>query len=510
MPEIKIFIKVFVFSLSIFILLCGFTSAQMLRDHEVVLDNQGRLLPWTTYDNVIKWSMNFINQCPTKNTKFGDDPWYLISSVFNPDGSFKPNQNNQGGNAFWAVETVTKYYAYSADWKAVYSVRLLLDRVLLFHTPADWAWQNVPRTQDDTPDGEYTDERSEPDKVCMAGLAYLKFYKIIGEKKYLDAALGIAKTVVQHIQEGDELHSPLPFRVNFKTGEVVDNYSANMIYTVILFDEIEKFLPEGEKGMYKTKRDIVRRWILKYPMINNKWSGYYEDVRTNIKNMNQQCPMETARYILQHPEIDPDYKQHIPALLHYVEERFGKVKQYGATSIKEQDSCFVEMSSHTARYASIAAKWFGVTMGPKDREEARASFAVATYSAYNKYSKDGKGINYVGIGFTTPWFSDSYFDYLAHIFDGMAELPELAPDNANHIIGSNSVITRVKYSPSQIEYWTYEPDGDEILRLTFNPVVMLDGKPLSESQWTSGEYRGVPGILRIHRTGAKYIMIQKK
>ena len=168
------------------------------------------------------------------------------------------------------------------------------------------------------------------------------------------------------------------------------------------------------KTFWKVKERVIWNWIFDYPMKNNMWSGYYEDVSSDrdckpkghkndlnsgYYNLNQQIPMETARYILQNPKLDRDYKQHIPALIKWVEYRFGETKRYGATSIKEQDQCFSEMSSHTARYASIVAKWFGVTCDPNDREEALKSFALSTYSAYNKYSKDGIGINYVGLAY---------------------------------------------------------------------------------------------------------------
>lgn len=130
-------------------------SADKILDHDVVLDARGKLQPWTSYDNIIHWSINFINNCPTIKTKFGDDPWYLVTAKFNPDGTFMRKQNNQGSNVYWSVETLRKYYAYSGDRTAFAPIRRLLERVALYHTPQDWAWPNVPRTQDDTPDGEY-------------------------------------------------------------------------------------------------------------------------------------------------------------------------------------------------------------------------------------------------------------------------------------------------------------------------------------------------------------------
>ncbi|MFA6244307.1 MAG: hypothetical protein WC655_25415, partial [Candidatus Hydrogenedentales bacterium] len=435
-----------------------FAQAEMLCDHEAVLDANGKLQPWTTYDNVLKGSMAFIQHCPTKKTNLGDDPWYLISSEFNEDGSFRPNQNNQGSNAYWAVETVARYYTYTGDRSSLDCARLLLDRILQFHTPPDWNWANVPRTQDNSPDGEYTDAESEPDKMAMVGYAYVRFFRITGDQKYLEAAVAIAKALFAHMQPGDDKHSPLPFRVDLQTGKVLDQYTANMIAPVLFFD----ILVDSGLSEYAAPRDTLWKWILEHPMTNNLWSGYYEDVGQRTENLNQQIPMEIARYMLHHPEVAPDYKTQVPALLTWVRGRFGATKRYGATSVREQDVCFEEMSSHTARYASVAALWFGVTGDAADREEARAAFALSTYSTFNKHTKDGQALNYVGLGYPIPWFSDSYFDFLAHFMDGMSAMPELAPADADHLIGTSATVKTITYAAGRIEYDTFEPEGSEI------------------------------------------------
>jgi len=208
--------------------------------------------------------------------------------------------------------------------------------------------------------------------------------------------------------------------------------------------------------------------------------------------------------------MDPEYKIHVPALIKWVETRFGQVKHFGATSIKEQDGCFQEMSSHTARYASVVAKWFGVCLNEKVREESRASFALATYSAYNRYSKDQLSINYTGIGYIEPWFSDSYWDYLPHYFDGMAEMPDMLPENEDHIFYSSSVITDTKYCTGHIFYTTFDNSGTERIKLTFKPKVFVKGKPLAKKYWHYGEFRGVGNILVIERNGINQIEIRKK
>ncbi len=488
------------------ILVSCIAAGETLCDHEVVLDAQGRLQPWTSYDRILRGSMDYIEHCPTHRTALGDDPWYLVTSKLHEDGSFRTNQNNQGSNAYYAVETLTRYYAYSGDRDAFKPVRLLLDRVMKYHTPGDWAWPRVPRTQDDTPDGQYTDETSEPDKMAMVGYAYLRFHASTGERKYLAAARGIAKTLAAHVVEGDAEHSPLPFRVNLKTGEVLDAYTSDMVFPVMFFDAMAA--EEGGEPRYASIADALWRWICAYPLLNQRWSGYYEDVKSNPNNFNQQIPIETARYMMRHPERDADFKTHVPALIAWVRERFGKTQRFGATSICEQDCCFKEMSSHTSRYASVVALWYGVTGDVAVREEARASFALTSYSTFSKYSKGERALNYVGIGYIDPWFSDSYFDFLPHLMDGMAEMPDMAPTDADHILGSNDIVTSVTYSPNHIEYTTASSSGEEILRLTFTPKVLAEGRPMDSSAWTFGEYHGASNVLRIHRAHERHIVVK--
>lgn len=200
----------------------------------------------------------------------------------------------------------------------------------------------------------------------------------------------------------------------------------------------------------------------------------------------------------------------MPELIGWVKDRFGRTTQHGATSIREQDTCFLQMSSHTARYASVVAKWYGVTSSAKDHEEARASFALATYSACDKFSKPSLSINHTGIDYEDPWFSDSYFDYLSHYFDGMAEMPEMAPENEDHLIRSTSIITRIRYSRKRIEYAASAPDGDEILRITFRPAVYSNGRPLDRRYWKFGKFRRASNILRIHRIGVSRVVIKSR
>ena len=279
-------------------------AVEKLCDHEVVLDKGGRLLPWTSFDNILKGSMNYIKTCPTTPTKFGDDPWYLVTSKLTAKAEFMRNQNCQGSHCYWGVETLTRYYPYSGDEETIKPIRLILDRVLYYHTPADWAWPNVPRTQDNSPDGEYTDVTSEADKISMVGVAYIKFYKLTGEEKYREAARGIARTIAGHVAEGDAKTSPLPFRVNLKDGRTLDPYTAHMVAPVVLFDEMIR-LGETENGVYQAKRDLLWKWVLTYPIRNNEWTGYYEDVGRIATNKTSRVRWKPRQFDVAAPGTRP-------------------------------------------------------------------------------------------------------------------------------------------------------------------------------------------------------------
>ncbi len=480
-----------------------------LLDRPVVVKD-GVIQPWMDYDSLLVYSMNFLTRCDSIATPDGPKPAYLVTSKFNEDGSYPEgrNRNNQGGNAYFGMKLFRYYYPYFGDIEALRPVKNLLDRMADFLTPDDWAWPGMVRTQDnDNPDGIYLDERIETDKAAMVAMAYLDYARFTGEEKYRSLGEHISGLLLAHTGEGDEANSPLPFRINMRTGEVEEYYTSDMIFVVELYDKLLGMDTALDKADIQAKRDRLLRWIKAYPMRNGRWSGYFEDVEEALDNINQFAPMETARYYLDHPEANPDWKRDVPDLLAFVKGRFGRTVRFGGTSICEQDVCFIEMSSHTARFASVLARWAGETGDQEAKKEALASFALAEYSAYNKYSKGDVAINSTGVGYLKCWFSDSYFDYLPHYFEGMAAWPEMIPEGSDHLFQSSSMILDVSYAPGSVRYTAAEEDGTERLKLSFKPRVLSGGKPLPRSCWSFGKWRDCEGILTIRRKGIKEIEI---
>ena len=141
---------------------------------------------------------------------------------------------------------------------------------------------------------------------------------------------------------------------------------------------------------------------MKYPMSNNHWGAYFEDIPIdkNQRNWNQYSAGETARYLLQHPEADPDWRVHAEGLLSWIEKTFAVDvratpqyrlvqqepvqygKQWGANMISEQTvDDMNKMGSHTSRYASVCALYCEKTGDESFREKAFRSFNWATYMA---------------------------------------------------------------------------------------------------------------------------------
>lgn len=452
--------------------------------HEIVLDKQERLEPWTSYSRVVRLAMDFIKNCPV-DTASGL-PWYLQYSCFwtNP---LHPTiwPDNPAGKFAWAVTTLLKYYPYSGDASHIQIVRVMLDRLWDYRTPGHFSWPDVPYASAHPGTGIYFGARAdgeyatEPDKIAQVGQAYLDFFAMTGEKKYLEIGSRCAEVLAQKIRPGDETHSPWPFRVNVRDGSPVEEYTSRWIPAVRLFDELSR-LGVGE---YRSIRDQIWAWIEKYPLKNNIWKGHFEDIRLDPGNENrdQVSTLETARYLLQNKDRFPEWQRLVKGLIDWVKDTLGGHPFYTAIPVHEQKFCYFPMGSHTARFACLSALYAEQTGDVAYREQAIRSFNWASYMA----NDDGT----VTVGIDRPdyynqcWFTDGYFDYVPHFIDGMASLPELAPADSDHMLRSTTVIQDISYQPYQISYRTADSDGIQKFRLTFQPVhILADGKPLAQQK----------------------------
>ena len=163
-------------------------------------------------------------------------------------------------------------------------------------------------------------------------------------------------------------------------------------------------------------------------MQNNIWSNYFEDVpiQPNTNNFNQYSAMMTARYLLEHSELDADWERHVRDLISWVEANFS-ISAYGANAIREQSVFWYPMGSHTARYASVNALLYEKTGDEVAKEKAYRALNWATYMA----RPDGVVID--GPEVNNQWFTDGYGDYIRHFMTSIGAVPTWAPDQQNHL-----------------------------------------------------------------------------
>ena len=284
----------------------------------------------------------------------------------------------------------------------------------------------------------------------------------------------------------------------------------------MLFDELIR-LRQGDVESYRRVRDGAWSWLMKYPMVNNVWVGYFEDVGPNMENMNQVIPLEFARYVLLHPEKDPQWREHARQLINWAKTtpKWPKYIVHGATVTTEQGDgksfcCNLPnqcCDSHTSRLAAIEAFYYAKTGDAAYKEAAYRSYNWVTYfqglpgAAHAPFSNQW-------------WLTDQFSDGPRRMMDAFWAVPEWAPDDESHLLGSLSPVTRISYGAGSVTYSTFDAASTDVLRLSFVPdTVMADGIPLRRLKELSGSgytFDSSTRVMRIRHNAARDIDIQGK
>jgi hypothetical protein len=465
--------------------------------HVLVLDADRRLLSWSSADSPYAEVARLAAE--TFATKFGvEEPvveTWLAWSRFDPETFAGVNwPHNPAGLYAMLMDSATLWYAFSGDRRLLEDALKALDAALAHGTtPASWDWARVPYASADPGEVEYRGADDswcdscgrgdgigviEPDKVAELGFAYVQAFELTGDARYRDAAIACADALATHVRVGDESRSPWPFRVHAETGIVREEYSANVVAAIVLFDELGR-LDFGDTDAYAAARAKALDWLLRVPLTNDAWSGYFEDIEIQSDpsaNPNQYAALRTARWLLAHPDADPNWRADVAHLLEWTTAQFGcdteteSGTQWGATVLSEQGADMAKMGSHTARFGAMLALWFAATGDPNAAERAARSLNWATYTC----SESGT----VAVGPDANegyWFSDGYGDYIRHFLVAMGAVPEWAPARENHILQSTSLVTRVAYRTGRIQWSTFDSDATETLRLAARPRSVVGG-----------------------------------
>jgi hypothetical protein len=512
------------------LILCAFENpaqitAEKLGYHDIRTDPAGSILPWysndegDSFDHIIKIVWNFWD---TMRTDYNGLPYYMNHQVWKKDIN---DHRGIGGDQFaMALSSWRQLYAYTGNPRILENMKFITDYYLShsLSSPTD-EWPNIPYPYNTLRYSGYYDGDmilgkgfTQPDKAGSFGIELINMYKLTGYQNYLDAAVDIANTLSKHVEPGDDNNSPLPFRINAKTGETGKikifegnylkyDYTSNWTGTMKLFSELIS-MKKGNYSGYLKAFDLIFEWMKKYPLITNKWGPFFEDV--GLWSDTQINAVSFAEYILENKQFFPEWKEDSRNILNWVYDELGNKKwiKYGLTVVNEQTHYRIEGNSHTARQGAAELLYASATGDTTAETTGIRQLNWALYMVNN----DGENTYPNG----ETWMTDGYGDFVRHYLKAFEAFPELAPSGQNHLLKSSSVVTMIIYDQHKIELETFDSTSKDVFRLTAKPAeVLINDKPIIESVngtndnnwiWKPLEKGGV--LIIDNKTGRKIII----
>jgi hypothetical protein len=115
---------------------------------------------------------------------------------------------------------------------------------------------------------------------------------------------------------------------------------------------------------------------------------------------------------------------------------------------------------------------------------------------------------------TQWWFTDEFSDGPRRLMDAFWAVPEWAPADESHLLGTSSVVTKINYGKGSVTYSTFDPKASDVLRLDFTPeFVTANGKPLSRRKdldQAGFTFDDATHVLRIRHDDARDIDVEGK
>ncbi len=517
---------------------------EILIYHPIKTDKAGNIIPWynenpgTSYNHVINLVWNFWD---TMRHDLNGLPYYMNHQVWN--ANFNDPRGIGGDQFAMALSSWRLYYAYTGNERVKANMHFLADYYITHgRSPADCKWPNITFPYNSYVysgiyDGDMRAGRdvAQPDKAGSFGLELVHLYKISEDTLYLDAAKKIANTLCSHVTEGNINYSPLPFKVNVYTGNTallrnheftgtwIDTagYTSNWAPTMQLFlDLIE--LKTGDTSAYQKNFSIMLNWMKNFPMKENKWGPFFEDV--DWWSDTQINAMTFARFIMEHRNYFPDWKNDVLKIIEWVHKTFGndKWKKYGVMVTNEQTVYQTPGNSHSSRQAADELLYVSLSGDSSfynnDVRELNWATYMVDFDGKNRFPQD------------EPWLTDGYGDYVRHFLRAMDAIPSLTPPGEDHILSSTSVIQQADYEGNfkkfiylnfenvdsnkvKLFYRTFDTTGTEKIKLRRKPsAVLLDNKPMHESKTGEG-YEWKPmskgGLLIVRRENGRKVILLK-
>lgn len=469
---------------------------------KVILDNQGKLLPWyfpqdKAYDHFLNLRWNYVktkvSNSPEPEPRSNYPQYYFYSSFVIKDGKMEIRDwmNDVGEKVPNWFENARLYYAYTGDSSVMKIVGDLIDYSLEHGTsPSTFAWPDFPYTTTNPGDTEFRGfskhgrlvlHEIQVDHAGDMGLTYFRMYLFSGRQKYLTAALNVANVLAANVRVGTAEKSVWPYRVIMDSGKITAEYGANWAGCYMLLSNLIK-ANRGNVSAYKDALAKTKDFIMQYPMKTGYWTDGHSD--TDVNSNTYKSNMSASNISLcmfDYPELNPNWMQDIPMLIKWTEDNFvfrcapgEPATQWGASIVGEQDIYLHKMDYQTARYAAQCARWYAISGDETFRDKAYRSLNWVTYCN----TDDGQAIE-SPLSTIDTWWSDCYGECPRMFYHAFAAVPEWAPAAENHILYSEGVLKDVIYGKQNVTYTATKTNDTEYLRLAFKPSsVTLNGNKI--------------------------------
>jgi len=402
--------------------------------HTAIYDHQGKLQPWTTWEEALKKEMSWYYHAPIGKSGY---PVYFYATFI--DSAYKPYKTDlipctQLG---MGILSYLKYWEYTEKLDSLplnYAISMGEFLVKEASTPDHGSYPNFPRstgnheeiplTKGSQGDAKYGDQVIEPDKGGIAGYAYLQLFEKTGNAVWMKRAGEVATVLAMNMRNGDELQAPWPFRVDAVTGKYWGERNGNMAYILRLWDG----LIEHGCVQYITPRDRLWHWIkevqLKVPesRAQSQWIQFFEDM-TEEDNRNSWAPLELARYLIEKKEkIDPEWKNMAQRCIDFAIKYFAIQMPGGVTLMGEQDSDLRPWGGACSKLGGVSALFYAAGGGERYREIALLNLNWVTYfidsdggpAAMCDLKQWRKG----------SWQEDCHTDVVHNFIDALNAIPE--------------------------------------------------------------------------------------
>jgi maltose/maltodextrin transport system substrate-binding protein len=267
--------------------------------------------------------------------------------------------------------------------------------------PADWTYGSVPMS--------HHPKVFQVARGGMAGMAYLDLHAATRDRTWLDAATRIAGALKKNqLPDGR-----WPFRVDPRTGKVLEDYTSDQAEAILLIDELVR--NHGREDLKETLDKAVR-WMLENPCRTYQWQQQWDDVGTAkpYENLSWYDTALFIEYLLRHATPQNRYEAVARALSRYIEDQFVEWEPVGnqiTPGVREQYRCYPIIDWHCAHYVRVCMRFHARTQEDVWLKKARALGDTLTavqhpdgfYPTWmnHKPSKDAPGklrnINYGGI-----------------------------------------------------------------------------------------------------------------